>query len=235
MNAIWAIMHKEVRSYFNSFIPYALAAFYVLINAIFFTGLVATSRQATMRDMFGTMAIILLFVLPFLTMRLLAEEEASGTFELLLTAPVREWEVVVGKYLAALVVLATMLAVTLFFPFFLFRFGNPDPWPIASGYLGLLLIGAVVLAVGIFASSLTKQQLVAGAIAFFLLIGLWIIDFIASPFPALAQITSKITLNGRAQDLWQGVIDTKDLLFFASVILVMLFVTTQIVQSRRWR
>jgi ABC-2 type transport system permease protein len=235
MNAVWAIMRKEMRSYFNSFIPYALAAFYLIINGIFFAGGLLFGGEASMRSLFPTMAILLLFVLPFLTMRLLAEEEASGTVELLLTAPVRDWEVVVGKYLAALVVLLVMLALTLWFPFLLFRFGNPDPLPLLSGYLGLILLGAVIVAVGTFASSLTRHQVVAGLIAFVLLLVLWVVDFAAGLVPLLRDLISRLTLNGRAQDLWRGVIDTRDVVYFVSLIAVMLFLTTLVVQSRRWR
>jgi ABC-2 type transport system permease protein len=237
MTNIYAIWWKETRSYFNSFMAYALMALYLAINGLFFAFYVATSRQASLTNLWGTMAIILLFVLPFLTMRLLAEEEYSGTMELLMTAPVRDWEVVVGKYLAALTVMLAMIGCTLWYVVMLFRFGNPDPGPIASGYLGLILLGGTVLAIGVLFSSLTRYQLVAGVGALFTLLALWVIDIVSSIFadPRLGDFVREITLNGRAQDMWRGLINTKDIIFFLSVIIVTLFITSRIVESRRWR
>jgi ABC-2 type transport system permease protein len=157
--------------------------------------------------------------------------------ELLMTAPVRDWEVVVGKYLAALTVMLAMIGCTLWYVVMLFRFGNPDPGPIASGYLGLILLGGTVLAIGVLFSSLTRYQLVAGVGALFTLLALWVIDIVSSIFadPRLGDFVREITLNGRAQDMWRGLINTKDIIFFLSVIIVTLFITSRIVESRRWR
>lgn len=233
MNSIWAILRKESRAYFNSFTPYALAAFFAMVNGVFF--LLGSLQDGSLRNLFPTMSLILLFVLPFLTMRLFAEEEASGTMELLVTAPVRDWEIVVGKFLAALLVLAFMLGITLWFAFILFRFENPDPGPIFSGYLSQLLLGSVVISIGMLVSASTKSQLVAGAVTFAVLLLLFLLEQFSNIVTPLHDVFGEVTLGGRSQDLWQGVIASKDLIFFLSMTAVMLTMATLVLQSRRWR
>ena len=156
MKNMFVITYKELRAYFTSPIAYVVIAAFLVIMGVFFSLIVYFTRVASLRGVFGNMAFILLFVAPALTMRLLAEEQRSGTIELLLTLPVRDWQVVLGKFLASLAVYAVILALTLYYPLLMLRLGNPDRGPIVSAYLGLLLLGASFLSIGVFTSSLSR-------------------------------------------------------------------------------
>jgi len=189
-----------------------------------------------LNGLLSNFSVTFLFAAPLLTMRLIAEEARSGTLELMMTQPIREVELVVGKYLGSAIFLLFMIAVTLYFPALLMKFGNPDKGPILSGYLGVILQGLAFLAIGLVASSLTQNQIIAVAVSFVTLLGLWLADLFARFAPGpLGQVFQYISITQRFQDLPKGVIDTKDVLFFISVILACLFISVQIVSARRWR
>ena len=236
MANVWAIARRELYSYFVSPVAYVVGALFLLISGFLFSIILGVSNEATMRPLFGNFAVIFLFIVPALTMRLLAEEQRTGTLELLLTAPVRDWELVLGKFLGVFLLLLAMLAVTLVYPAILVLAGNPDRGPVLAGYLGVILQGAAFLAVGLFASSLTQNQIIAALLAFVILLILWLAD-------ALGQFTT-----GRIGDLFRflsitrhfdefprGVIDTRNVIYFLSVIAAALFFTVLSVHSRRWR
>jgi ABC-2 type transport system permease protein len=236
MSNIWAIAQRELRSYFVSPVAYVVGALFLLISGFLFSIILSQSSEASMRPLFGNFAVIFLFIVPGLTMRLLAEEQRTGTLELLLTAPVRDSELVLGKFLGVLLLLLILLAITLIYPAILLLAGNPDRGPIAAGYLGVVLQGAAFLAIGLFASSLTQNQIIAALLTFVILLLLWLAE-------ALSQFT-----GGRVGDLFRflsitrhfdefprGIVDTRHVLFFLSVIVASLFFTIVSVQARRWR
>ena len=236
MRKILAISGKEVRSYFSSPIAYVVMAMFLLITGYFFAYYV-DNTLAVLDGLFSLWPVIMLMlVASLLTMRLLAEEQKLGTIELLLTAPVRDWEVVIGKYLASLAVFAVMLGLTLYYPLLLFWFGDPDPGPIFSGYLGLFLLGASFLSVGLLASSLTSNQIVSAVLAFGLLILMLVMagagGFVSG---APAEVMSYISLSVHLGDFVKGVIDTTDIVYYLSFIALFLFLTVRSLETRRWR
>jgi ABC-2 type transport system permease protein len=169
-------------------------------------------------------------------MRLLAEEQKLGTLELLMTAPIRDTEIVLGKYVAALLVLVSTLVLTLFYVVLLAWFGNPDPGPILVGYLGMLLFGGATLAVGLLASSVSPNQIVSAVLGFGILLLLTLIGQ-AAPLTegVTATVLSQMSLTNHLQNFARGVIDTHSVVYFAMLIVLMLFLTSRNLESRRWR
>jgi ABC-2 type transport system permease protein len=193
-------------------------------------------NQQMIRLLLQNTAVVILFVLPMVTMRCYAEEKRSGTMELLLTSPVTDFEILMGKFLGALALYGCMLAVTLVHMAILFRFGNPDWRPIAAGYLGLLLLGGSFISVGLLMSSLTKNQIVAGMVTFGLVLLLWIVDWIGSfSGPTVESVVSYLSITGHLDDFAKGVIDTKHVIYYLSFITFGLFLTAKSVDSERWR
>lgn len=231
-----AIASKEVRTYYASPIAYVVTAVFLVITGYFFAFNVVNMQEATVRGFLFPGSFVLLLLSPVLTMRLLAEEQKMGTLELLLTAPVRDTEVVAGKYLASLFIFVVMLALTFYYPLVLFLFGDPDPGPIASGYLGLFLLGAAFIAAGLLASSLTSNQIVAAVIAFGLLILLWVISgasgFLTGPPRA---VVNYLALPAHFGDFTMGIIDTKHVIYYVSLTALFLFLAIRSLETRRWR
>ena len=189
-----------------------------------------------MRYLFGNMTLIMMLLTPALTMRLLAEEQSKGTMELLLTSPVRDWEVVVGKYLASVALFTAMLTLTIYYPLVLNVYGEPDMGPILSGYLGLFMLGATLLSLGLLASSVTSNQIIAAVLGLALVLGFWLIDALSGIVSgSLAEFFSYLSVSGHFQDFTRGIIDTKDLIYMLSLIAGSLFLTTRVVETRRWR
>jgi ABC-2 type transport system permease protein len=181
-------------------------------------------------------SVIILFVMPMITMRTYAEEKRSGTIELLLTSPVTDFQIIVGKFLGALGLYIAMLVVTLLYIAILFVFGNPEWRPLVAAYLGLLLMGGAFLSIGLFISSTTDNQIVAGIISFVVFLLLWIIGWFAdSAGPTVGPITSYLSITEHFDDFSKGIIDTKHVLYYASLITFGLFLTAKSVDSERWR
>jgi len=181
-------------------------------------------------------SVILLFTLPLITMRTYAEEKRSGTIELLLTSPLTDVQIVTGKFLGCLVLYGAMLSVTLVHMGFLFKFGNPEWRPIAAGYLGLLLMGGCFLSLGLFISSLTKNQIVAGMVTFAVFLLFWVINWIASfTGPTMQIVLNYLSITEHLNDFARGVIDTSHLVYYVSFIAFSLFLTVRSVDSERWR
>jgi len=236
MNNIVAIAWKELKAYFASPVAYVVTAFFLVINGYLFSLILIGSREATLRYLFQNAAFVLVLTAPILTMRLLAEEQRMGTIELLLTAPIRDWEMVVGKFTGAMALYTVMLALTLIYPVILFSLGgNPDRAPIATGYLAMWLMGGGFLAAGLFFSALTQNQVVAAFLSFVFLLILWVIDAMRQVVTGLlADIFGYLASYGHFAELLKGVVDTKDLIYFVSVIVAFLFLTTRVVETRRW-
>lgn len=234
---IFAIVERELRSYFVSPVAWVVAAFFIAMWGFLFAAIVAGGREAVLRPLLNNFSVTFLLAGPLLTMRLIAEEARSGTLELLLTQPLREVELILGKYLAAVIFLAFMLGLTVYFPVLLEIFGNPDEGPMVSGYLGVLLQGMAFLAIGLIASSLTQNQIVAAVVTFVILLILWLADALANTVLGgqAAEVARYISITKRFEDMPRGVIDTKDIVFFVSIIVGCLFISTQIITARRWR
>jgi len=236
MKNMIVITQKELRAYFTTPVAYVVIAAFLAVMGFFFWLIVSLTREASLRGVFANMAVTLLFIAPALTMRLLAEEQRSGTIELLLTLPVRDWQVVVGKFLASLAVFAVMLGLTLYYPLLWLRLGNPDLGPIVSGYVGLLLLGGSCLSIGLFTSSLSRNQVVAALLGFGAMLILWVIDIagglLGSP---VSDVVTYLSMSQHYFDFVRGIISTKDLTFYLAVTAAFLFLSVQVLQLRRWR
>lgn len=255
MTNIWSLIKKEVRAYFGSPIAYVVITGFLLLVGYFFYSLVswfnATAMQMAQNPyyaqqininemvfspLFHNMTIILVLVAPLLTMRLLAEEKKTGTDELLFTSPLSVGEIVLGKYIAALVMWLIMLGLTAVLSIFAFAYGNPEIAPWLTGYLGLFLVGALFLAVGLFFSSLTENQIVAAFLTFVTLLLLLVLNWVTSSGGgSWRSVLGYLSFSDHFGQMTQGVLDTKDLVYFLSFSFFGLFLTHSVIQSRRWR
>lgn len=231
-----AIAQRELTSYFAAPLAYVIAAAFLAINGFLFGWAVLSSRQASMNFAFSDMGIILLLIMPALTMRLLADEQRSGTLELLLTAPVRDIEVVLGKFLGMFILFLAMLAPTLLYPYFLIAFGKPDIGPIVSGYLGIVLVGGTFTAIGLLTSSLTQNPVVAAVLGFALGLLLWLLDGLSQAIQTSAgSFFSYLAISPHLDTFTRGTIQTKDIVYFLTLIVAALFLTDRVLEYRRWR
>jgi ABC-2 type transport system permease protein len=236
MTNIWAVATRELRSYFLSPVAYLVAAFFVFGSGLLFWLILQSNREASLRGLIQNVHVLFLFVVPMISMRLLAEEQRLGTMELLMTNPIQEWEIVIGKFVGSALLIMSMLVATLVFPFFLFIFGTPDVGPILTGYLGAVLQGSAFLAVGLLASSLTESQIVSAVVSFVVLLALWLSDNIGQAAGGLfGQIVGYTSLINHIQGFSQGVIDSKDVVFYLTVIGAGLVLSTLSLQSKRYR
>ena len=232
------IAWKEIKIYFVSPMAYIIMAVYSALAAYYFvTSVSGILPEATIRGFIFPSTLIFTLLAPILTMRLLSEEQKLGTLELLMTSPVRDWEVIVGKYLASLVFFLVLVILSLFYTILLFVFANPDPGPIYTGYLGLILYGAAALAIGLLTSTLTSNQIVAAVVAMGILLALYFAHLAFDSVGGLGgEIIGQLGLKGHFDDSFQkGVIDTKSIVYFVSVIFFFLFLSVRVLDSRRWR
>ncbi len=253
MRNIVAIAGKELRSYFASPIGYVIMGFFALLFGIFFYAYLGEFMRQSMqmagfgggnmnvnmslvRPLFGNASVVLLFVIPMITMRTYSEEKRSGTIELLLTSPITDFQIIMGKFLGAMGLYVAMLAVTLLYMAILFWFGDPEWRPVAAGYLGLLLMGGSFIAVGLLISNLTKNQIVAGTATFGIFLLLWIISWLGEASgPRMQAVLTYLSVTEHFDDFAKGIIDTKHLVYYASFITFGLFLTAKSVDSERWR
>jgi ABC-2 type transport system permease protein len=253
MGNILAIAEKELKSYFASPIAYVIIGFFALVFGYFYVVSIDFFVRASMqmgmpgqgqinihnmaiRPLFQNVSVVALFVLPLITMRTYAEEKRSGTIELLLTSPVTDFQIIMGKFLGAVALYFMMLAVTTIHMAILFVYGNPEWKPIVSGYLGLFLMGASFISIGLLISSLTKNQIVAGMITFVVLLLLWTIGWMQeSAGPMTQKVLQALSLTDRFDDFTKGVIDLKHVVYYLSFISFGLFLTAKSVDSERWR
>ena len=238
MRRIALICGKESGTYLSSPMAYIVSAIFIALSgASFTTYLAQTSYSDTsIRGFLETGQLLILLFSALLTMRLISEERKLGTWELLLTAPVREYEIVLGKFFSCLLVLAGMLILTLYFPLLLMIFGDPDIGPILTSYLGLFLLGSASVAIGIFASSLTPNQIVSAVVAGGILFGLWFLGMVGSLIPEpLGEILSYFSLSEHFPGFVRGVVDTRDLVYYLSVTAVFLFLSVRSIETERWR
>lgn len=238
MRNVWTIASRELNSYFVSPIAYVVSAAFLLITGVLFSLVITSTMDASLNGTFSNVTFILILVAPVLTMKLLAEEQRMGTLELLLTSPVHDWQVVVGKYLSSLILFVVMLlAPTLYYLLLLAVFGKPDYGPVLSSYLGVLLLGGAFLSIGVLASSLTQNQVVAGFLGIVVLLIMWIADALSRIVGggAVGDALTYLSITQHYQDFLSGVIATQNIIYPLSVIAVSLFIATQVLQTRRWR
>jgi ABC-2 type transport system permease protein len=254
MRNILAIAQKELKSYFSSPVGYVLVGLWVLLYGWFYINILAYFVRAGMqvnqmggqqvlnvnqdliRPLLYNVTILVLFVMPGVTMRTYSEEKRSGTIELLLTSPLSDFQIIMGKFLGALSLYAIMLAVTLIHMGILFIYGSPEWKPLLTAYLGLLLLGGCFISLGLFISSLTKNQVIAFMATFSVFLFLWVINWIGSFVgPTAAAITSYLSIVDHYDDFAKGVLDTTHLIYYLSFITFGLFLTAKSVDSERWR
>jgi ABC-2 type transport system permease protein len=240
------IASKELRSYLTSPMAYIVVCIFLLLSGLFFvlyltnTDFNDTSLQGFIDPLsvFGVQTggnVLLLLFAVVLTMRTLAEEKKLGTWELLLTSPVKDSDVILGKFIGSMGILIIMLVLTLFYPLLLVIFGDPDMGPIWTSYLGLFLLGTTALSVGIFASSLTSNQIVAAVVSGAILFGLWVIGIIAGNAPqALQQVLSYISLSYHSAGFEVGIIDTRDVIYYLSITALFIYFSIRSLEASRW-
>jgi ABC-2 type transport system permease protein len=238
MHNTLAIAKRELVAYFSSPVAYVVSAAFLVVMGLLFAYVLTAPLQYRVADLspvLSSVPVILLLVAPALTMRLLAEEQRSGTIELLLTAPVRDWEVVGGKFLASLTLFLTMVALTLYYPLILMTFGNPDLGVLAASYIGVILLGGAFLSLGLLASSLSQNQVVAAMISFGLILSLWLVGFLSGVITGPgADIIDYISVVAHYGDFMKGVVASKDIIYYLSVIAGALFLATRSLETRRW-
>ncbi len=233
MSNVLPIFKKEVRAYFSSPVAYIVITVFLLISGWFFSTSLFLVGQASLRNVFSIIPFVFTFFVPAITMRLLAEEKKTGTFELLVTMPVSDLEVVVGKYLAAMVLLVVAIALTLTFALTVGTLGNADGGVITAGYIGLVLLGAGYVAVGILASSLTENQIVAFILSFMIIFALSLVDKVLLFVPeSLATVFEYLSAEYHFNNIARGVLDTRDLVYYASLILLGLYFAARALQKR---
>lgn len=252
MRNIAAIANKELRSYFSSPMAYIVIGFFLLPFGVFFflylqsfveqglrmaqMGGAMNVNQQVVRYVLQNASVIVLFIMPMITMRTYSEEKRSGTIELLLTSPVSDLEIILGKFFGALGLYVAMLAVTLLYMAILFVYGNPEWRPLVAGYLGLLLMGAAFVSIGLLISSTTNNQIVAGVVTFVVFLLLWIIGWFADTAgPTIGPITQYLSITEHFDDFSKGIIDTKHVIYYLSLITFGLFLTAKSVDTERWR
>jgi ABC-2 type transport system permease protein len=259
MKGILAIFRREMGSYFVSPIAYIVIGFFLLITGYFFSNILSFLMQQAMmaqmqsqgqppqdidvpslviRNFTGIVSTIVLFMIPMLTMGVYAEERKRGTMEMLMTSPISELQIVLGKYLASLALFVVMLLPTMIYHLVMARYSDPAiPWKVLlSGYLGIFLLGGVLLALGGFISALTESQIIAGVVTFVIFLLLWVIDFGARGSTTWwGETLQYMSVLRHFEDFTRGVIDTTGLVFYLSMIALGLFLTLRTLDSMRWR
>ncbi len=257
MRNILAIIERELRAYFISPIAYVILTIFVFLSGFFFRLILSEVLQAALintmraqqtgpqpmdmpgiisRNFLGLIGFILLFLMPMITMGLFSEEKKRGTMELLLTAPLTDLQVVLGKFLAAGSFFVILLATTWIPMAVLYLYGSPASGPILTAYLGLLLYGLSVLALGLFISTLTENQIIAGCISFAAILVLWIIDAAASSAESwMKDVLTYLSVLKHLDDFTKGVLSTTHIIFYLSLTVFCLFLTYRSIDSLRWR
>jgi ABC-2 type transport system permease protein len=235
MHNILPIYRREIRSYFNSPVAYVVIVVFLAIVGWFFSSNIFLMNIASLRILFDIVPLVFLFFVPAITMRLLAEEKKAGTLELLTTRPVRDVEIVLGKFLAAWTLLAAALLPTLLYVVTLLALGSPDLGPILTAYLGLMLMGGAYIAIGLFASGLTENQIVAFILSFLFVVALFLMDKVLMYVPeAFATPMEFLSIDYHFSNIARGVIDTRDLIYFGSLLGFGLYLATVTLERRKW-
>ena len=258
MRNILAIVERELRAYFSSPIAYVVLTIFVFLSGLFFRSILAQVMQMGLisqmqaaqlgprpmdmpgmisRGFLSTMSVILLFIMPMLTMGLFSEEKKRGTIELLLTAPVTDLQVVLGKFFAAGAFYVILLLSTAIPTAVLYLYSTPASGPILTAYLGLLLYGLSIVAIGLFISTLTENQIIAAVLSFGTIMVLWLVDVVANnaESPTSKGILTYLSILSHLDDFMKGVLSTSHIIFYLSLMLIGLFLTYRSIDSLRWR
>jgi len=259
MKKVMAILEKEFKSFFYSPLAYVVLALFTALTGVFFYLYLGSFVEASFMDAirsqqyrqppqklnvnlmlirpyFWNIALITLFTLPIVTMRLFSEEKKQGTVELLYTTPLSSTQIILGKFLAGLTLYAVLLIPTMFFQGLLFVYGEPEFWPVVSGYIGLLLMGSAFISMGLFISTTTENQIIAAIGGFALALLLWIIGWGASfAGPSLAPLLEYVSIINHFEDFAQGVVDTSHLAYYLLFTFVGIYFSLKSIESVKWR
>ena len=238
MRNMFTIFQKEFKSYFNSPIAYIFIITFLLFSSWLFFRTFFLIGQAHMRPLFGILPWLFLILAPAITMRSWAEEKKMGTMEVLMTLPLKDYEIVLGKFLASFIFLITAVLLTFPLALTIYFLGEPDNGTIVGGYLGACLMGGAYLAIGLFISSLTQNQIVAFIVSIVVCFAFLIIgeDIVLMSAPAiLSPVFTYLGLGAHFESISRGVIDSRDLLYYSSVIGFFLFLNTLAIESRKWK
>lgn len=234
---VLAIMKKELQSYFFSPVAYIVFSAFLLIIGYLFWVILIASKAATLEPMLYNAAFVLLIASPVLTMRLISEEKKSRTIELLLTSPASPTEIILGKYLATMVLYLILFLLTIQYPIIISHYSAGfDMGPVLSGYLGLVLIGSAFISVGLFASCISENQIVSAMTCFGILLLFWIFGWAKSAMDnAFGQMLGNLSLFERYAEFLRGIVDTGNIVFFVVFTIIWLFLATRVLESDRWR
>ena len=238
LSNILAIFVKELKLYFNSPTAYVVIVVFLLISGWMYTSTLFLNDQVSIRNFLDNVPLLYIFLMPAISMRLIAEEVKVGTIEIIATMPVKDYEIVIGKYLSSLALLAVLLVLTLIYPASLSMLskGGLDWGQVTGAYIGLFFTGASFLAMGIFSSALTKNQIIAFILGFAICFAFFIMGKIVFILPAFAaNIIGYIGLDSHFNNISKGVLDSRDIVYFLSLIGFFLYLTTILVNSRKWR
>ena len=229
------IFYRELSAYFNSLMAYIVISVFLLLTGWFFTSELFLSGDSSLRNVFGIIPFFFIFFIPAITMRLLSEERKSGTIELLVTMPISDLDIVLGKYFAGLGLLVMALLFTFPYALTIMILGEPDIGMLICGYFGLILMGASYVSIGVFASTISKSQVVSFIIAFLIIFVLWMIDKFLVIMPTnLVPYLQFLSIDYHYQNISRGVIDSRDLLYYISLIIFMLSLSKLSLESRKW-
>lgn len=228
-----AIMTKELKSYFNSPIAYIVITIYLVFTGFFFFKDFFYFNQAEMRNLFQMMPLMLCFVVPAVTMRLLSEERQSGSFEILMTLPVSSRDIALGKFLAGTIFSVVMISPTLIYLVTVVMLGSPDFGPVIGGYIGVILLSAVYTSIGLLASSFTRNQIVSFISAWAACFSLWLIDKAVIFLPSKLGFISYFGTDYHFQNIAKGLIDSRDIIYFISICALSLMFTVKVIEERR--
>ncbi len=235
-NHIAVFCKKELRSLFDSPVAYIVITIFLLICGWFFFSDLFLVNQASLRNLFSIIPFIFMFFVPAVTMRLISEEKRSGTIEVLLTLPVRDYEIVLGKFLAGLILIAVAVMLTLTYTLTLSGLGDLDSGSVVAGYFGLIFLGATYLSIGVFTSSLTQNQIVAFITSFVIIFALYMLDKVLIFLPNfLVSFFEYLSADYHFSNISRGVIDSRDVVYYLSVIFFFLFLAVRALESRKWR
>ncbi len=234
---ILAIIKKELQSYFFSPVAYIVFSAFLLVMGYFFWVFLLSSQIASLTPILSNSAFILLVVSPILTMRLISEEKKNKTIELLLTSPISPTEIIIGKFIASLLLYCLLFLFTLEFPFIIYHYSPEFDWgPVYTGYLGLVLMGSAFISVGLFASTISENQIISAMACFGILLLFWFFGWSKDIFEnAFGQILSNLSLFDRFSDFLRGIIDSGNVIFFIVFTFIWLFLATRVLESDRWR
>lgn len=238
MKAIGIIFAREYKSYLSTPMAYVVTAIFLAVSGAFFSTYLASTAytDTSIKGFLQAAQYLTLLFAAVLTMRLIAEERKLGTWELLLTVPVRDVDIILGKFLSGLAVLASMFALTAYYPILLAILGDPDLGPILTSYLGLFLLGSASVAVGIFSSSLTSNQLVSAVVSGGILFALWFLGSLADFAPGpLGELLAYVSLSSHFPDFMRGVVDTRAVIYYLSVTAIFLFLAIRSTETDRWQ